>query len=174
MGPGPAGGGEIVYQNGTDLYLLRSDHRAVQRRRGDHPPVIGRLFVRSASRWPKDLMGAGVSATGKRVVISARGDIWSVPAKKGFARNLTATSGAAERDPAWSPDGRWVAYLSDATGEYELYITQSDGKGETRQLTNDESGIPQIFRYNPVWSPDSEHIVFTDASGGDLHVHAGR
>ena len=74
---------------------------------------------------------------------------------------MTRTSGVAERDPSWSPDGTWIAYLADITGEYELYIKQSDGKGETRRLTNDG----QVFRYSPSWSPDSKHIVFSDKTG---------
>lgn len=67
----------------------------------------------------------------------------------------------AERDPAWSPDGQWIAYFSDATGEYELYVTQSDGKGEDRQLTEDGT----TFRYSPTWSPDSKYLTFTDEAG---------
>ncbi len=80
---------------------------------------------------------------------------------------MTATSGVAERDPAWSPDGRWVAYFSDAGGEYELYITQSDGAGETRQLTSGS----QTYYYDPTWSPDSKQIAFADKAG-NLHLHS--
>ena len=105
--------------------------------------------------------GGDISPTGKRVVIEARGDIWSLPAKDGSPRNMTRTSGVAERDPSWSPDGRWIAYFADITGEYELYVKQSDGKGETRRLTNDG----QAYRYSPVWSPNSKYIVFTDKTG---------
>ena len=76
-----------------------------------------------------------LSPSGTHAAIEARGDIWTTPVKEGTPRNLTHSSGTAERAPAWSPDGRWIAYLSDATGEYELYVMQSDGRGETRQLT---------------------------------------
>ena len=98
------------------------------------------------------------SSTGKRAVVQARGDIWTRPAEHGSPRDLTRTSGTAERNPDWSPDGKWIAYFSDATGEYELYITQSDGKGEARTVTSGS----ETFYYNPIWSPDSKHIVFFD------------
>ena len=115
----------------------------------------------------KFIRGGDVSSTGKRAVAEARGDIWTVPARKGSPRNLTSTSGIAERDPSWSPDGRWIAYFSDAPGEYELYITQSDGKGETRRLTTNGD----TYRYHPIWSPDSKLIAFTDKTGA-MHLHA--
>ncbi|UCG32548.1 MAG: PDZ domain-containing protein, partial [Phycisphaerales bacterium] len=104
--------------------------------------------------------------TGKRAVFGARGDIWTVPAKKGHPRNLTLTDGVAERDPTWSPDGQWIAYFSDATGEYQVYITQSDGRGETKKITDQEAS----FLFGPNWSPDSKHLTFTDKSGA-LYLH---
>ncbi|MCZ6682427.1 MAG: PDZ domain-containing protein, partial [Planctomycetota bacterium] len=160
VGPGPDGRGEIVFQNGSALYLLdlatrRSTPVEIQIP-GDRPKIR-----RRAADASKLIANWNVSSTGKRAVFEARGDIWTVPAKEGSPRNLTRTSGVAERDPAWSPDGRWIAYLSDASGEYELYIRQSDGKGEARQLTQDGA----VFRYNPTWSPDSKHIAFADMSG---------
>jgi tricorn protease len=83
------------------------------------------------------------------------------PRGNGRCRQLTDTSGAAERDPAWSPDGRWIAYFSDESGEYNLYVTQSDGKGETRQLTE----LSENYFSNITWSPDSEKVLFTDKAG---------
>ncbi|VAX39024.1 Tricorn protease homolog 1, partial [hydrothermal vent metagenome] len=108
-----------------------------------------------------NLAGGAISSTGKRAVVEARGDIWTVPAEHGPTRQLTDTSGVAERNPAWSPDGRWIAYFSDATGEYELYITQSDGKGETRQLTT--TGDNYYFQIS--WAPDSEKLITVDKAG---------
>ena len=159
VGPGDKGQGEIVFQNGPELYLLdlktKQAHVVEIYIPGDRPKL------RPQTVDAKDLIrGAGISSTGKRAVLEARGDIWTVPAKEGSPRNLSRTDGVAERDPAWSPDKQWIAYFSDATGEYELYITQSDGKGETRQLTHDG----RTFRTDPTWSPDSKHIVFTDNS----------
>ncbi len=165
IGPGPKGRGEIVFQNGPNLLLL---DLGTEKARTVNVVIPGdRPKIRPQTVDVKDFIyDWDISSTGKRAVLEARGDIWTVPAKKGYARNLTRTSGVAERNPAWSPDKKWIAYFSDATGEYELYITQSDGKGETRQLTKDG----RIFRYNPTWSPDSKHILFTDYSG-TIHLH---
>ncbi len=120
------------------------------------------------TRRPRDMdvaqniMDFGASPGGEKVVVEARGDIWTLPADKGGpARNLTRTDGIAERDPVWSPSGKWIAFLSDATGEYEIYITQSDGRGETRQLTSDG----EHWRYLNAFTPDSEHLVFSDKTG---------
>lgn len=160
IGPGPKGKGEIVLQNGPNLYLLNlatGKAKTVDVRiPGDRRTIRPRHVDVS-----KFLQSAGISSTGKRLVVQARGDVWTVAAKSGPPRNLTGTSGTFERDPSWSPDGRWVAYFSDKTGEYELYITQSDGQGETRQLTKNG----KTFRYRPTWSPDSKHILFSDKTG---------
>jgi len=161
IGPGAAGGGEIVVQNGASLWLVPLDggepHAVDITIPGDRPAI--RPHVVDAS----DFIESGdISPSGKRIVLEARGDIWTLPAEHGSPRNLTRTSGVAERTPSWSPDGQWIAYLSDATGEYELYLTQSDGRGETRQLTKNGSA----YRYNPTWSPDSKHVAFTDKGGG--------
>ncbi len=160
MGPGPTGGGEIVFQHGTGLYLL--DLQTEQARPidivipGDRPTIRPqRIDVADSIR------GADTSPRAKRAVLEARGDIWTMPAKEGVPRNLTRTSGTAERDPAWSPDGRWIAWLSDADGEYDLHLAQSDGKGETRKLTDLGPG----FRFMRGWSPDSKYIAFGDNAG---------
>jgi tricorn protease len=105
------------------------------------------------------------SPSGKRVAVEARGDLWTLPAKHGQPRNLTATSGVAEREPTWSPDGRWIAYMSDASGDYELHVIRSDGKGEPRRVTTD--GAP--FRYSLAWSPDSKRISLV-VKGGHLKL----
>ncbi len=95
---------------------------------------------------------------GKRAVAVARGELFSVPGKDGTARNLTRTSNAHERDAVWSPDGKWIAYNSDVTGENELYIRAQDGKGEPQQIT---SGADTYY-YRPVWSPDSTKLLWSD------------
>jgi Tol biopolymer transport system component/C-terminal processing protease CtpA/Prc len=160
IGPGPHGNGEIVFEHGTELELLDlpagKPHPVEVRVPGDEGNLRPRAVDtgRFVANW-------SLSPNGKRAAIEARGDIWTAPAKNGTPRNLTHTNGIAERFPAWSPDGRWIAYFSDATGEYELYLTQSDGKGETRQLTHDG----KTFRFSPIWSPDSKSIVFTDSNG---------
>src|SRR4030095_2683969 len=105
----------------------------------------------------------GLSPTGRRVVVEARGEIFTIPAEKGDVRNLTHSSGSAERDPAWSPDGKWVSYFSDKSGEYKLVIESQDGLTTPREIALDH---PTHY-YTPSWSPDSKKIMFTDTN---LHV----
>src|SRR5579871_1123924 len=160
VGPGPRSEGEIVFQHGADLDLLdlSSDKLHVVDVRIPGDRLALRPHMVDVNRFVTSMR---ISPTGKRVVLEARGDIWTAPAKEGSPRNLTRTSGVAERSPAWSPDGRWIAYFSDASGEYELTLTQSDGKGETRQLTHGS----HTFYSNPIWSPDSKLIAYTDKAG---------
>ena len=99
-----------------------------------------------------------ISPTGARALFVARGDVFSAPAKEGEVRNITQSSGIRERGVAWSPDGRWLAYLSDRGGEYELYVRPADGSGEERQLTSNG----KAWRFAPSWSPDSKLIAFSD------------
>ncbi|MFL6529856.1 MAG: S41 family peptidase [Chthoniobacterales bacterium] len=95
---------------------------------------------------------------GQRVVTVARGDVFSVPVKDGAPRNVTKTSNAHERDAVWSPDGKWIAYNSDATGENELYVRAQDGKGDPIQLTNGA----KTYYYGMEWSPDSKKLLWSD------------
>ena len=99
-----------------------------------------------------------ISPTGVRAVFEARGEILTVPAEHGDIRDLTNTTGAAERDPAWSPDGKWIAYFSDESGEYELHLRSQDGT----QVKKLGLGDPPSFYYEPVWAPDSKKIAYTD------------
>jgi len=140
IGPGHHGQGEIVYQLGPELRLLDLESERSEVVRVTIPRDRPRLRVQreDASDYIQD---GTISSTGKRVVVGARGDIWTLPAEKGSPVNLTRTSGAAERDPSWSPDGKWISYFSDESGEYELYITQSDGLGETKKLTSMDGGF---------------------------------
>ena len=99
------------------------------------------------------------SPSGARALFVARGDIFSVPAKEGEIRNLTATPGIREMDASWSPDGKTIAYLSDRNGdEYEIYVRNADGSGEERQLTRNGTA----WRFPPLWSPDSTKLAFSD------------
>ncbi|RMH24387.1 MAG: hypothetical protein D6692_13410 [Planctomycetota bacterium] len=160
IGPGPDGRGEIVFQLGPRIHLLdlsTGRTRAVDITVPGARETLRPRVVDAANQ----LGGGGISATGKRAVVEARGDIFTIPAEHGPPRQITDTSGIAERTPAWSPDGRWIAYFSDADGEYELYITQSDGKGETRQLTDGN----QTYWMNLGWSPDSKKILVIDKAG---------
>src|SRR4029077_12021081 len=94
---------------------------------------------------------ANISPTGARAVFEAHGEILTVPVEHGDVRNLTNTTGVAERDPAWSPNGKWIAYFSDESGEYALHLRQQDGLGEVKRI---KLGDPPSFYYLPTWSPD--------------------
>jgi tricorn protease len=153
-----AGPGAIVYEQFGRTYLMDLKSGAAKkldiRVAGDLPGVRPR-FEKVAARF-----AAGVlSPTGARAVFEARGEILTVPAEKGYARNLTNTPGAAERDPAWSPDGKRIAYFSDESGEYELHLRDQSGMGEVRKIN---LGNPPSFYYSPMWSPDSKKIAYTD------------
>ena len=100
-----------------------------------------------------------LSATGKRAAVEARGEIFTIPAEKGDVRNMTNSSGSAERLPVWSPDGRSLAYFSDKSGEYKLYIAPQDGLAPPREITIPE---PSFF-YTPTWSPNGSRIGFHDS-----------
>ncbi len=115
----------------------------------------GRAALVDAS---KHLESVNLAPDGERVVAVARGDVFSIPAKNGTPRNLTETSNAHERDAVWSPDGRWIAYNSDETGENELYVRSQDGKGAAVQIT---SGADTYY-YQPIWSPDSKKLLWAD------------
>ena len=108
---------------------------------------------------PHQIRSADISPNGARAVFGARGEIFTVPAEKGDVRDLTNTTDVVEREPAWSPDGKSIAYLSDESGEYALHIRDQSGEGEVRKIT---LGTPPTFYYSPVWSPDSKKIAYTD------------
>jgi len=105
------------------------------------------------------IANAGISPTGARAVFEARGDIFTVPAEKGDVRDLTNTSGVAERDPSWSRDGKQIAYFSDESGEYQLHLCPQNGLGTVTKIP---LGEQPAFFYEPVWSPDSKKIAYTD------------
>ncbi|HSB29306.1 MAG TPA: PDZ domain-containing protein, partial [Pyrinomonadaceae bacterium] len=106
------------------------------------------------------LTNMALSPTGKRIAVEARGEIFTIPADKGDVRNLTNSSGSAERDPAWSPDGKSVSYFSDKSGEYKLIIEAQDGLTPPREIA-----LPQpTHYYTPSWSPDSKKILYTDTN----------
>ncbi len=109
-------------------------------------------------RTSRYVQTAAISPDGKRALIGARGDIFSLPAEDGFVKNLTRTSGVAERSPSWSPDGKQIAYWSDQSGEYELWVAPAGKENEARKITSYGPG----YRYQPFWSPDSKKIAFID------------
>jgi tricorn protease len=108
---------------------------------------------------PKRIQNFGISPTGARAVFEAWGEIFTVPTDKGDIRDLTHSPAVADRDPAWSPDGKSIAYFSDESGEYELAIRDQTGLGAARQI---KLGNPPSFFYTPLWSPDSKKIAYAD------------
>jgi len=107
----------------------------------------------------KNILNAAISPNGTRAVFEAHGDILSVPTKHGSILNLTQSPGAMDRDPAWSPDGKSVAYFSDRDGEYDLYIRNQDGTGDARRIA---LGQNDAYYYDLTWSPDNGKVLFSD------------
>lgn len=105
------------------------------------------------------ILNSALSPTGARALFEARGEIITVPAEKGDVRNLTNTTGVADRDPSWSPDGKWIAYFSDESGEYALHLREQSGIGDVKKIN---LGAPPSFFYFPTWSPDSKKLAFAD------------
>ena len=148
---------DLVFENGGRLYVM--DLATETAEPIDVKVVTDRATLRPRSvRVGDRLTGGDISPSGKRAVLAARGEIFSLPAEHGIVRNLTRTSAFAERHPAWSPDGKTIAYFSDRTGEYQLTFRPADGSGEETTLTELGPG----YRYTPMWSPDSKKIVFID------------
>ncbi|HJV90768.1 MAG TPA: PDZ domain-containing protein [Holophagaceae bacterium] len=154
-----AGPGGIVYhQLGTlKLYeFATGQSRTVPVHLAADLPELRPRFTKVD---PRQVLHASLSPSGKRVLVEARGEVLSVPVEKGEARNLTSSPGVADRDPAWSPDGKWVAWFSDAPGEYALHLRAPDGLGPVRSIS---LGQPPSYFYAPRWSPDSKHLAYTD------------
>ena len=154
-----AGPGGIVYEQFGSIHIYdlhTGKSREVSIRVAGDMPQIQPRFEKIDSR---QLMNAHISPTGARAVFEAHGEIITVPAEKGDVRNLTNTPGVAERDPAWSPDGKSIAYFSDESGEYALHIRDQSGLGAAKKI---DLGKPPSFFYAPVWSPDSKKIAYND------------
>lgn len=153
-----AGGGVVVFEQAG--YIHQLDPASGQSRVLDITASAD--FPWMMPQW-KDvgnrMTNLAISPTGKRVAVEARGEIFTVPADKGDVRNLTTSSGAADIAPIWSPDGRSVAYFSDRSGEYRLYIAPQEGLAAPREIVLPEPSRP----YFPAWSPDGRRIAFQDS-----------
>lgn len=151
------GGGAIVYENGG--YIYRFD-------------IAAGTASKVAISIEEDLAGGRggitevggnvtnyeISPDGNRALLGARGDVFTVPVKHGPTRNLTNTPGVHERNSKWSPDGRWISYVSDATGEDEIWIVPQDGSAPATQVTSGDD----TYMYQPLWSPDSKKLMWAD------------
>jgi tricorn protease len=152
------GPGAIVYEQFGSLHLFDlasgREHEVHVDIRGDFPEVRSRF-----ENVAEHVLNANISPTGTRAVFEAHGEIITVPAEKGDARNLTNSPAVADRSPAWSPDGKSIAYFSDASSEYALHIQNQDGMGKARAIG---LGNPPSYFFAPVWSPDSKKITYSD------------
>ncbi|PID81353.1 hypothetical protein CSB20_03535 [bacterium DOLZORAL124_64_63] len=151
------GDGRIVFQHGAGLEVL--DLASGQVRDVAISIPSDRRHVREDLITPNAAVGSfRLSPGGERALIEARGEILNLPTDEGDPVNLTRTSGSRERNAVWSPDGRWIAFVSDRTGEEQLYLSDQTGLGEWKQLTDGDFAFT-----NPiVWSPDSRHLLFSD------------
>ncbi|MGE5143618.1 MAG: S41 family peptidase [Acidobacteriota bacterium] len=152
-----AGAGVIVYEQAGRLHLFDPASGATTPLSIHIDPDLPDTRPHFTSAVPF-IQHVGISPTGMRALFEARGDIFTVPAKKGDIRDLTRTPGIAERDPAWSPDGKTIAYFSDAGGEYRLMLRDQSGAGDETAISLDGPS----FYYTPTWSPDGKRIAYTD------------
>lgn len=148
---------KIVYELGGDIWLLDVNTKETKKINIE----IGadseetRPYFKDVS---SEISEIEISPSGKRALIVARGEVFTIPEKEGPTRNLTNNSGSRDKGAVWSPDGTRVAYLSDKSGEYEIYIVNQDGKSEAVKLTTHTNG----YRHTLRWSPDSKKIAYTD------------
>ena len=151
------GDNAIVFENGGYIYLFdlatQKTNKVDVRIADDF--VNSRNLLKDAS---KIINSFSLSPDGKRIAFDARGDVWTVPAKSGITKNLTQTSGIHERNVNWSPDGQYISYVSDKTGEDEIYIQKQDGSVDAVQITKNAD----TYKYDMAWSPDSKKLLWAD------------
>jgi tricorn protease len=154
-----AGGGTVVFEQAGYIHELDPKSGRTTRLNisvaGDFPWMMPRWDDVSSRITNMEL-----SPTGKRVVVEARGEIFTIPSEKGDVRNLTNSSSSAERDPSWSPDGKYISYFSDRSGEYRLYVQEQDGLTPPREIALEK---PTHY-YTVSWSPDSKKLLFSDTN----------
>jgi len=147
----------IIFENGGHLFLFDLETEAV----AQIPIYLAEDMALSRNQRKdasKMIRSASLAPDGNRIAFGARGDVWSVPVKSGITRNLTQSSGVHERNVTWSHDGKYIAYVSDRTGEDEIYIQHQDGREEAMQITTGAD----TYKYGISWSPDSEKIMWSD------------
>lgn len=153
-------GTSIVFESGGYLYNFDTNTKTSTK----IPVTIYDEFDFSRTAYvdaSKNIFSGYLSPNGERIVFSSRGDIYTVPSENGITRNLTQSSGAHDRDAKWSPDGKYIAYISDKSGEYEIYLQAQDGSANAVQLTNGTNN----YIFDIEWSPDSKKILFNNRLG---------
>ena len=157
------GPSDIVFEAGGKIQLL--DLATEQVREIAIDIVSDQMTLKTHKESvEKYLQNATIAPDGNRVLVEARGDVFSLPAEEGFTQDLTRTPGFAERNPAWSPDGKYIAYWSDKSGEYELTLRDLTNGNKEEQVTHLGPG----FRYDLYWSADSKKIAFVDQT---MHIN---
>jgi tricorn protease len=158
------GSQDIVFEAGGQMYLMDLSSQ-------QYKPVAVNIVSDLSAEIPrsidvsKRINNMTAAPEGKRVVFEARGELFNVPASEGYVINMTQSSGAFDQNPAWSPDGKHIAYWSDRSGEYEIYLQDSAGSSKPKKLTNRNKG----FGYALFWSPDSKKLAFIDETN-DISV----
>src|SRR5262249_53169024 len=151
------GPSDIVFEAGSALYLL--DLASEQAHEVKLQVLTDRATLRPrAENVSKLIHNPDLSPSGKRAVVEARGELFTLPAEHGVVLGLEPASGSVARFPAWSPDGKTLAYFSDQSGEYELTLRSADGSGSERKAT----ALGPGFRYHIFWSPDGKSVAFID------------
>ena len=148
---------DIVFEKGGDLYDF-----SLQSEQATKIPIqINDDDENAKAEWvdaSKFIEGWDFAPDGSRLAFTGRGDIWSVPATSGITRNITQTGNVHEREVNWSPDGKWLAYISDKSGEDEIYIQSQKGDAAAVRITTNGDN----YKYHMSWSPDSKKILWSD------------
>ncbi len=153
------GDDQIVYEKGGSLFVYKASTNET-RELSIYVPHDGLAARPSRVNAARNIESYGLSPEGKRALFTARGDIFTVPCENGQTRNLTNSSNAHDRSPVWSADGRWIAFISDESGEDQIYVIDQKGEKEKRQLTNSlRSKLDSL-----VWAPDGKALSFRDAT----------
>jgi tricorn protease len=154
-----AGGGKVIYEQAGYLHLLDPRTGSSNRLKIGVAADLIETMPRFA-KGKKYIRNVAVSPSGARAAFEYRGEILTVPREKGDARNLTNSPGVNDRSPAWSPDGKSIAWFNDSTGEYRMYVGAQDGRGTPKEIKIEGAG----FYDDPKWSPDSKKVSFADNS----------
>ena len=149
--------GQLAFEKGGYIYKMNLETGSTEKIsvniNFDNPNLVS--YYKNVS---SDIHSYTVSPTGKRALFDARGDIFSVPAENGITENLTQTQGIREVYPSWSPNGKYISYYSDATGEYEIYLIENKKGAVPQQLTTNSTA----WKYDSEWSPDSKYLLYSD------------